>query len=100
MDMLRLLAQLIDPGEVDNLPNSAPGTDGTDIFLGGLNLVYYVSGVVAVIVIIIGGLLYISSYGDQNKITRAKQLVMYSVIGLIIVALAFTITQFVIGRFA
>lgn len=96
-NMLHQLAALLGPGDVDNLPTS---TDGSDILAGGLNLIYFITGVVAVIVLIIAGIMYVASNGDQNSIERAKNMVLYSVVGLIVIVLAFAITQIVIGRFA
>lgn len=86
-------------------PNSTttvniPTTSGDDILMNGLNLMYFLAGTVSVIVIIIGGIMYASSSGDAGRIAKAKNLLTYSVVGLIIVLVAFTITAFVSGRFA
>lgn len=64
-----------------------------------LNTVYSWAGIIAVLMIIIGGLMYIISGGNQSNITKAKDTIVYSVVGLIVVIMAFTITQFVLGRF-
>lgn len=64
-----------------------------------LNVVYTWAGIIAVLMIVIGGLLYVISGGNQSNITKAKDTIIYSVVGLIIVLVAFTITQFVLGRF-
>lgn len=64
-----------------------------------LNIVYFVAGTIAVIVIIIGGLMYTTSTGDSGRVTRAKNMLVYSIAGLVIVLLAFAITNFVIDRF-
>lgn len=64
-----------------------------------LNLVYYVSGIVAVIVIIISGLMYVTSMGDSGRITRAKNMILYSVIGIGVIIAAYAITNFVTGNF-
>lgn len=95
--MLQQLAALIGKGEVDNIPNASG--DGSDVLAGAINLVFYVTGVVAVVVIIIAGIMYIISTGDQNKIEQAKNMLKYAVAGLVVVILAFTIVQFVLGRF-
>lgn len=95
--MLNNFAALLNPGDVDNLPTS---TDGSDILAGGLNLVYFIAGVAAVIVLIIAGIMYVTSNGDQNGIERAKNMILYAIVGLVVIVVAFTITQIVIGRFA
>ena len=62
-----------------------------------LNAIILIMGIVAVIFIIIGGVNYITSSGDSNKVKKAKDTILYSVIGLVICALAFVIVNFVIG---
>ncbi len=54
-------------------------------------------GVIAVIVIIYGGVQYIISAGDVGKVKKAKDTILYAVIGLIVCALAFAIVNFTIG---
>lgn len=61
------------------------------------NTVYMVAGIVAVVGIVTGGYLYVTSMGDAGKIAKAKNAIFYSVIGLIIVAVAFTLTQILIS---
>ncbi|MNL79813.1 hypothetical protein D3C87_2065000 [compost metagenome] len=53
----------------------------------------------AVIVIIIAGFIYTTSGGDAGAVKKAKNMVLYSVVGIVVIALAFVITQFVAGRF-
>ena len=64
-----------------------------------LNIVYYLAGGIAVIVIIVAGIMYITSTGDTGRVTKAKNMIVYSIVGLIFVALAFIITNYVIGVF-
>lgn len=70
-----------------------------ELVLTIVNFVYYIAGIVAVIVIIIAGIMYSTSLGDAGRITRAKNMILYSVIGLVILLAAFAITNFVMGRF-
>lgn len=65
-----------------------------------INIFSLIVGVVAVIMIIIGGLRYITSGGDAGNITGAKNTILYAIIGLVIVALAQVIVRFVLGRVA
>lgn len=62
-----------------------------------LNVVFGVVGIVAVIMIIIGGVNYTMSQGDTQKIQKAKNTIMYGIIGLVIVLLAFAIVNFVLN---
>ncbi len=57
-----------------------------------------VLGIVAVIVIIIGGFTYITSNGDAAKLTKARNTILYGVIGLVVALLAFAIVNFVLDN--
>ncbi len=63
-----------------------------------LNVVYSVIGIVAVVMIILGGVNYATSQGDPGKVKKGKDTIMYGVIGLVIVLLAFAITNFVLSN--
>ncbi|MBR5939149.1 hypothetical protein IKZ77_01190 [Candidatus Saccharibacteria bacterium] len=56
------------------------------------------SGLVAVIFTVYGGIQYITSAGEPDKIKKAKQMILYSLIGLAIVALSFAISAFVSSK--
>lgn len=61
-----------------------------------LNTVYFWVAIIAVIVIIIGGVKYMTSQGDASKIKSAKDTILYAIIGLIVTLLAFAITNFIL----
>ena len=61
-----------------------------------INFLSIIVGVVAVIMIIIGGLRYITSGGSDTGVTSAKNTILYAIIGLIIVAFAQILTRFVL----
>ncbi len=63
-----------------------------------INIFSVVVGIVAVIMIIYGGFRYITSGGDANNISTAKNVILYAIIGLIIVALAQIIVKFVLAQ--
>lgn len=63
-----------------------------------INIFSWVVGVVSVIMIIVGGFRYITSGGDSNNVSAAKNTIIYAIIGLIIVALAQFIVQFVLNK--
>ncbi len=65
----------------------------------GLNLFSAIVGIISVVMIIIGGIKYITSGGDSGNVTAAKNTIMYAVIGLVVVALAQIIVKFVLNRF-
>lgn len=63
-----------------------------------VNLLSVVVGIVAVVMIIVGGLRYITSGGNDTSVTGAKNTILYAVIGLVIVALAQIIVNFVLNK--
>lgn len=54
-------------------------------------------GLIAVVMLVFGGFKYIISGGDSAKVTSAKNTIIYAIIGLIIVILAYAIVNFVVG---
>lgn len=97
---LTLLAKEVTP--TTNAGTTHVNTVGSDTSTlqnsvqGILNGVIAALGIVAVIVIIIGGVSYMTSTGDAGKVKKAKDTILYGVIGLIICVLAFAIVNFVI----
>lgn len=69
----------------------------TGVFRQVTNVILYIVGIIAVIMLIIGGIKYVISGGDSKKVTDAKNTVLYAIIGLIIAFLAFAIVNFVIS---
>lgn len=69
-----------------------------DLVTDIINVFSVVVGIVAVIMIIIGGFRYIVSGGDSGKVGDAKNTILYALIGLVIVALAQFIVRFVLGK--
>jgi hypothetical protein len=63
-----------------------------------INVFSWVVGVVAVIMIIVGGFRYVTAGGDSNNVSSAKNTIIYAIIGLVIVAMAQFIVQFVLNK--
>lgn len=63
-----------------------------------LNAIIGVLGIVAVVVIILGGIQYMTSAGDPGRVKKAKDTILYGIIGLVICVLAFAIVNFVIAN--
>lgn len=76
-----------------------PKIEGSQVLANGLNVAYFVAGVMAVIVIIVAGLSFVTSGNDPAAVTKAKNSILYAVIGIVVILSAFVITQYVIGRF-
>lgn len=63
-----------------------------------VNLLIYALGIICVIVIIIAGIMYATAAGDSNQITKAKNAILYAVVGLVVALMAYGIVNFVLER--
>lgn len=99
MEKLEYLYALAATTKLNANEVGVPKVRANEATIGGvLNTVYIVAGIVAVIVIVIAGYYFVLSRGDQNQISRAKNAIIAASAGLVIVILAFTITQFILGN--
>ncbi len=64
------------------------------------DLLLYIIGVAAVIMLIVGGLRYVLSGGDPKNTQAAKDTILYAVIGIVVALLAYAIVRFVLGQFS
>ena len=96
---IKLLAQTINPNELD-IPKATldarPGSGST--LTDALQLVLAIAGAIAFLIIVIAGLRYTLSEGNPQSTSKAKNTIIYASIGLLIIALAFSIVRFVVGR--
>lgn len=77
-------------------PNNAAATNR--VVSLAIEVLGWVAGIAAVIMIIVSGLKYITSGGDASAVSSAKNSLIYALIGVVIVALAQFIVHFVLGR--
>ena len=81
--------------------NPVGGGEGADLVTTTIpniiNIIIGVLAIVAVVVMIIGGITYMTSSGDAGKVKKAKDTILYGVIGLVVCALAYAIVNWVIG---
>lgn len=81
-------------------PDNVPKVPINNTTVGGVvGGVLMLAAAVCVVFIVIGAISYTLSLGDASKIKKAKDSILYAVVGLVIVGLAFLIIQFVIGIF-
>jgi len=95
--MMKIL-ELLSATEKLDVPD-IPKLTAEQVLAGSLNAIYFIVGGLAVIIIILAGYTFITSSGDPAAVTKAKNAILYSVVGLIVVIMAFAITSFVLGRF-
>jgi len=86
--------------QTDNPSAVSTATGGTGSFrqlaLTIVNFFLTFLGLIAVVMIIYGGFLYVSAAGNQEKIESAKKIIMYAVIGIIVILLSFAIVNTVL----
>ncbi len=80
--------------------NTKNGSNLNDVVKFIVNLLSYIAGALAVIMIIVSGYKYMTAAGDSSKVASAKTTLIYAIIGIIIVVLAQFIVQFTIGKTA
>jgi len=74
--------------------------DKAEGFVGTLvNVLLYILGAISVIVLIIGGILYVISGGNSSSVAKAKNTITYAIVGLIVSFLAYAIVNWVVDLF-
>lgn len=92
------LATLLNKNDV-NLPSpDLDPTSGTNIVSKIFTLTFGVFGGIALIIIIMAGIKFITSQGDPQATAKARNTIIYAAIGLAVSVAAFTIVTFVTGK--
>ena len=82
----------IDPNEI-----KIPQKDlGPSTIQTGLSIIFGLGGAIAVVIILLAGLRFITSQGSPEGTTKARNTILYALIGLVVCVLAFTIVNFVL----
>ena len=61
-----------------------------------INVIVGVVAVIAVVVVVVGGIFFVTATGDSAKIARARNTILYGIVGLVVSLLAFAIVNFVL----
>lgn len=100
MKKVKEIIQKISTGALITIPSLTPvdKTPGSDypqtLVTNIIEYVLWFLGALAVIFVIYGGILYITSGGDADKTKKARDTLLYAVIGIIVVVLAVAIVNF------
>lgn len=65
-----------------------------------INVLLYIIGVASITVIVIAGIRYSASRGNQQGVSGAKNMLVGGVIGLVVAVCAYAIVNWVVGRFS
>lgn len=61
-----------------------------------INTVLAITGAIAMLVIVLAGFRYILSQGNPNEVATARNAIIYSLAGLVVIMFAFAIVNFVL----
>lgn len=89
-------------GTAADQPSAVAGaTGGTgsirELAVRIINYVLGFLGLIAVAMIIYGGVSYVTAAGEQSKVDNAKKVILYAIVGLVIVILSYAIVSTVLG---
>lgn len=83
---------------VNDLTGTNLGTKPLKDTIGGIiNIVLGFLGILATIIILIGGFKWMTSQGNTDKVDEAKKLIGAGIVGLVIILAAYAIARFVLG---
>jgi hypothetical protein len=70
----------------------------SDLLANVVDILSWIVGVVAVIMVILGGLNFVTSGGDSTKAAKARSTILYALVGMVVVAAAQVLVHFVIEK--
>jgi len=93
--MFNLIGKALAQQTIPKIP-SVPSTTSFSTLVGGIiNIALYVGGGIAVLYLIYGGITYVTAGADQEKATQARTTIVNAIIGIIIIALALVLVNWV-----
>lgn len=92
-------AQLIDPGDSPQNLTDATGGEASARTLARTMVNYFLFflGFIATVMFIYGGILYVTAAGNDENVQKAKKVLIYSVVGILIILLSFAIVNTLLG---
>ena len=98
-DITFAATSLIDPSDNPSAISDATGGESSFKALAQTLLNYALSflGFVATIMVIYGGVLYVTSAGNDTEVEKAKKILLYAVVGIVLILLSFALVNTVLG---
>lgn len=78
------------------VPAQGSGPSIEDLIGTITDTLLFIIGAVSVIMIIVGGFQYVVSGGDSSKVEKAKNTILYAVVGLVVAIVSFALVNFVL----
>lgn len=80
---------------VTKTSDAAGGLTMQQVITTVINTMLFIVGLLAVVMLIYGGIRYVTSHGDKAQVTAAKETIMYAVVGLVVAIAAFAVVQWI-----
>jgi hypothetical protein len=80
----------------DETSGGGKGVNG--VISTAVNILSSIVGIAAVVMVIVGGVKYITSGGDSNKVGAAKTTIMYALVGVLIAVMSQVLVHYVINK--
>jgi hypothetical protein len=90
-----IIAQSVISSDKVNIPQKSIDSSSVESVL---RIVFGVLGAIALIIIIIAGIKFMTSQGNPDALTKARNTIIYAAVGLAVAVGAFSIVTFVVGR--
>ncbi len=65
----------------------------SDIINFGISALFFIGIIVTLVFLIRGGIIWITSGGDKEKLDKARKTIIYAIIGIIVILLSFVIVS-------
>ena len=75
--------------------NPLPATTITDVLISIVKFLLGLSAILAFLALIVGGIYMIISFGEESRLKQGKTIITWSVIGIVIIMLSYTIIKVV-----
>lgn len=84
-------------GPVEAPQGTQAGNDLPGAVLNIVNFLLILAALAALVFLILGGVRYIFSQGDEDQAAQAKNTILYAIIGLIVIGLAAVVVNFIVA---
>jgi len=94
-----VFAQTVDLANINPLKQYCPGgkCDPAKLIGGIIKAALGIVGSIALLMFLYGGFLWLTSAGNEQKITKGKSVLVWAVIGLAVIFMSYAAVNFVIG---
>ena len=81
-------------------PTGVPGGTLLDTITFVINIVLYLVGAIALLMLVYGGFMYIISGGNEDTIEKAKKILTYAIVGVVVVIISYVVVNFLVAEIA